>query len=97
MTVERIINWSYPDVMIVVSNGTYDKMEAQVSPTRYVGYAVQEQKTTKHTADALASLKTPESNLSSYYSEYRLGIEEAAFNVFILGFLGLVLSWQQAR
>lgn len=90
MTVERIINWSYPDVMIVVSNGTYDNIEAQVSPTRYVGYAVQEQKTTKHTADALAALKTPESNLSSFYSEYRLGIEEAAFNVFILGFLGLV-------
>ena len=73
MTVERIINWSYPDVMIVVSNGTFDNIEAQVSPTRYVGYAVQEQKTTKHTADVLAALKTPESNLSSFIPNTGLG------------------------
>ncbi|WP_228441229.1 FtsX-like permease family protein [Novibacillus thermophilus] len=90
MTVERVVNWSYPDVMIVVADGTYDKIKAQVPPTRYVGYVVEDEKTTKKTADALADVKTPESQLASYYTEYRLGIEGAAFNVFILGFLGLV-------
>ncbi|MCP1123753.1 FtsX-like permease family protein [Bacillus sp. 3103sda1] len=90
MAEERVINWSYPDVMIVVNDGTYQKIREQVSPTHYIGYVVEGQKTTKNTTDKLAAISTPESKLSSFYSEYRLGIEEAAFNVFILGFLGLV-------
>ena len=90
MTVERVLNWSYPDVMIVVSNGSYQEIAAQVAPTNYIGYAVQQQETTKATADALARIRTPESQLSAFYSEYRLGLEGAAFNVFVLGFLGLI-------
>ncbi|MGA8942005.1 MAG: FtsX-like permease family protein [Thermoactinomyces sp.] len=90
MTTERVINWSYPDVMVVVNGDSYEKLKDQVEAVNYVGYVVQDQKTAKKTANALASIKTPESNLSTFYSEYRLGIEEAAFNIFILGFLGLV-------
>ncbi|MBZ2174327.1 FtsX-like permease family protein [Schnuerera sp. xch1] len=90
MTVERVINWSYPDVMIVVSDEVYNKIEAQSSTVDYVGYVVEGQKATKKTTNALAEIKTPESKLSTFYTEYRLGIEGAAFNVFILGFLGLV-------
>src|SRR5690554_1441588 len=90
MTVERVINWSYPDVMIVVNDDVYKKIEAQSLTVDYVGYVVKDQKTTKKTANALAAIKTPQSKLSTFYTEYRLGIEGAAFNVFILGFLGLV-------
>lgn len=90
MTVERVINWSYPDVMIVVNDEDYGKFKAQSTTVDYVGYVVEDQKTTKKTTNALAEIKTPESKLSTFYTEYRLGIEGAAFNVFILGFLGLV-------
>ena len=87
MTVERVINWSYPDVMIVVNDEDYGKFKAQSTTVDYVGYVVEDQKTTKKTTNALAEIKTPESKLSTFYTEYRLGIEGAAFNVFILGFL----------
>lgn len=90
MITDRVINWSYPDKMIVVNNRVYEKIKAQVSPVQYIGYVVQDPKTTKATANKLASIKTSESNLLTYYAEYRVGIEGAAFNVFILGFLGLV-------
>lgn len=90
MTIERIINWSFPDVMIIVNDAAFQKVETQVTPINYVGYSVQGQKTTKKTADALAVIKTSQSKVSAFYSVYRLGIEEAAFNVFILGFLALV-------
>jgi ABC-type antimicrobial peptide transport system permease subunit len=90
MTVERIINWSYPDVMIVVNDEIYKKIEEQSLTVDYVGYVVKEPKTTKKTVNSLAAIKTPTSKLTTFYTEYRLGIEGAAFNVFILGFLGLV-------
>ncbi|UVI30034.1 FtsX-like permease family protein [Paenibacillus spongiae] len=90
MTVERVLNWSYPDVMIVVNDRTYQSIETQIPPTDYIGYSVQQQKTTKATADALAAVKTPESKLSSFYSVYRFSLEESAVNVFVLGFLALV-------
>lgn len=90
MTIERIINWSYPDVMIVINDNDYQKVTKQVSPITYIGYSVQDQKTTKKAADTLASIPTPQSKVSTYYSVYRLGMEGAAFNVFILGFLALI-------
>ncbi|WDH80498.1 FtsX-like permease family protein [Paenibacillus urinalis] len=90
MTIERIVNWSYPDNMIVVADELYKFVERQSTPVNYIGYAVEEQKTTKKTSDTLADIATPESKMSSYYAEYRVGIENAGLNVFILGFLGLV-------
>ncbi|WP_309123138.1 FtsX-like permease family protein [Paenibacillus sp.] len=90
MTIERVLNWHYPDVMIVVADDTFHAMEARVPAVHYVGYVVKDQKTTKATADSLAALQTPASKLSTYYAVYRLGIENAAFNVFILGFLGVM-------
>ena len=90
MTIERIVNWSYPDIMFVVSDSLFHRISQQKAPEPFIGYTVENPKTAKETADALAAVKTPESQLSVYYAEYRLGIEDAAFNVFILGFLGLV-------
>lgn len=90
MTVERVINWSYPDIMIVVNDEEFKKIEEQSLTIDYVGYVVKEPKTTKKTVNSLAAIKTPTSKLTTFYTEYRLGIEGAAFNVFILGFLGLV-------
>lgn len=90
MTIERVLNWHYPDIMVVVADDTFRMLEAQVPTEQYVGYIVQDQKNTKATADALAAIQTSEMKLSTYYSVYRLGIENAAFNVFILGFLGVM-------
>lgn len=90
MTVERVLNWRYPDIMIVVDDGTYRQIGAQIEPVNYVGYAVQGQSTAKETADSVAAIATPQAELSTFYAVYRLGIEDAALNVFILGFLALV-------
>jgi ABC-type antimicrobial peptide transport system permease subunit/pimeloyl-ACP methyl ester carboxylesterase len=90
MTTGRVVNWSYPDTMIVVSDSLFDRISRQKAPEHYIGYLVEDAKTARETADALAAIRTQESQLSVYYTEYRLGIEDAAFNVFILGFLGLV-------
>lgn len=90
MTTGRIINWSYPDIMIVVSDDRFDRISKQIAPKLYVGYRVENEKTAKETTEALAQVSVPEAQMSSYYTEYRLGIENAAFNVFVLGFLGVV-------
>src|SRR5690606_40643858 len=85
MTTGRIINWSYPDIMIVVSDDRFDRISKQIAPKLYVGYRVENEKTAKETTEALAQVSVPEAQMSSYYTEYRLGIENAAFNVFVLG------------
>lgn len=90
MTVERIMNWSYPDITIVIGDTDFERIKTQIAPLTYIGYAVTNQKDTKATANALAGAKTPEAKLSTFYSVYRADIEEAGFNVFVLGFLGLI-------
>lgn len=90
MVKERVVHWRYPDVMVIVPDESFRMIASQVPPVTYTGYIVEGQETSKETADALAAIQTPESHVWSFYSVYRLGIEDAAFNVFILGFLGFV-------
>jgi ABC-type antimicrobial peptide transport system permease subunit len=91
MEEQRIINWSFPDFMIVVSDSLFANISAQSQPITFVGYIVEGQRTTEHTAEQLES--AAESGgvfVSTYYSVYRDSIESAGLNIFILGFLGFV-------
>lgn len=88
----RIVPWSFPDVMFVVADGLYAELAARTTPVVYKSYKVRDQGSTAETTAALRDMGmgTEESALSSYYYQFRLGIESAGMNIFTLGFLGLV-------
>lgn len=86
----RVLNWSFPDVVIVVDDGLYAGIAGQGQLVTYKAYRVTDPKTTKETAATLTAESPKEAQLSAYYTVYRGGLEEGALNMFVLGFLGLV-------
>ncbi|MCQ6563394.1 ABC transporter permease [Paenibacillus mendelii] len=86
----RVLRWSYPDVAFVVSDTAFNDLAAQIPPVIYKVYKVENQQTTKSASDQLANLAAEDMQMSSYYTVYREGLENAGLNIFILGFLGLV-------
>lgn len=87
---ERVLNWSFPDVVIVVSDNKFEEISDQITPLPLKAYKVLDDKTTKETSDKLTELIPKEALLPTYYTVYRDGIENGSLNIFIFGFLGLV-------
>lgn len=88
---ERVLGWSYPDVMIVVSDARFEEARLQIEPQLYKSYKVSGQDDTEATVAKLNKLDGMESaKLISYYSEYRERLEVGGMNIFVLGFLGLI-------
>ncbi|OPH49285.1 hypothetical protein BC351_37490 [Paenibacillus ferrarius] len=88
----RVLPWGFPDLCFIVSDDLYGRLLKGSSNEllTYNAYKVKDQQTTKRTSDTLMKLKTDQNGMSSYYYQYRQGIESAGLNIFILGFLGLV-------
>ncbi|MBW7454803.1 ABC transporter permease [Paenibacillus sepulcri] len=86
----NVLRWTFPDVTIVVSDRLFDEIAGQVPPDIYHVYQVEDQQTAKASSEQLTGLATEENQMSSYYAVYRDGLEDAALNIFVLGFLGLV-------
>lgn len=86
----NVLRWTYPDVTIVVSDSLFGEIAGQVPPDVYRVYQVEDQQTTKASSEQLNKLATEENQMSAYYAVYRDGLEDAALNIFVLGFLGLV-------
>lgn len=88
---ERVLGWSYPDVMIVVSDAVFEKARLQIEPHLYKSYKVSGQNDTEAALAKLSKLDGMESaKLISYYAEYRERLEAGGMNLFALGFLGLI-------
>jgi len=88
---ERVSGWSFPDVVVVVSDALFANAQAQIEPQLYKAYNVSGQESTGDTVAKLSALEGMDSaNLISYYTEYRRRLEEGGMNIFVLGFLGLV-------
>lgn len=88
--VGRMLPWSFPDLVFIVSDSLYAKLLPGVNEVTYKGYVVKDQGSTKLTSDALMKLKTDQNGLSTYYFQYRQNMEGAGLDIFTLGFLGLV-------
>jgi putative ABC transport system permease protein len=86
----RVLSWSYPDFLVVVSDALFDDMAKQAALTTYKVYKVLDQGTAKATAEQLKKINTEQINITSYYSIYKDGLEDAGLGIFMLGFLGLV-------
>ncbi|MCQ6561328.1 ABC transporter permease [Paenibacillus mendelii] len=87
---ENVLRWSYPDVSIVVSDSVFNEIARHISPVIYKVYKVEDQQTTKEVTNQLTKMAAEDVQMSSYYTVYREGLENAGLNIFILGFLGLV-------
>lgn len=90
MVEDRMMPWSYPDFVMIVSNRLFSEMAAQVNPITIKAYEVEGEKTTKDTNAQLEKIASEEMYLTTYYNIYRKGLESGGLNLFILGFLGLV-------
>ncbi|NOU69120.1 FtsX-like permease family protein [Paenibacillus sp. LMG 31461] len=88
--VGRIVPWSFPDLVFIVSDSLYAKLVPGSDEVTYKGYVVKNQGSTKLTSNSLMKLKTEQNGLSSYYYQYRQNMESAGMDIFTLGFLGLV-------
>lgn len=87
---ERILSWSYPDFVAIVSDELFAQISSFVSPVTIKAYKVQDEKTTKDTTLQLKNVASEEMRVTTFYEIYREGLETGGLNLFILGFLGLV-------
>ncbi|MDQ0917900.1 ABC transporter permease [Paenibacillus sp. V4I5] len=86
----RVLPWGFPDLSFIVSDSLYTKLLQGSESVTYKAYKVNDQQTTKETSKALIKLKTDKNEMSTYYYQYRQGLESAGMNIFTLGFLALV-------
>lgn len=88
--VGRMLPWSFPDLVFIVSDTLYAKLLPGLEEVTYKGYVVKNQGSTKLTSNSLMKLKTEQNGMSTYYYQYRQNMEGAGLDIFTLGFLGLV-------
>ncbi|TYP73025.1 FtsX-like permease family protein [Paenibacillus methanolicus] len=87
---ERVMNWSFPDLIVVVSEELYGEFARQSAPAIYKAYKVEDERSARATSEALLGLDAKEAELTVHYAEYRGILEAGGVNLFVLGFLGLV-------
>jgi putative ABC transport system permease protein len=93
MIEERVLNWKFPDFYFVISDALFADLAQITQPTLYKAYKVKDEKTSGDVSAKLLEL-SPDSESDQmyvFYREYRKGMEESGLNMFIFGFLGLVL------
>lgn len=90
MVEDRVIPWSYPDFVMIVSDQLFSEIATTIPPVTLKAYKVENEKTTKETNAKLQQLASEGMYLTTYYDSYRKGLESGGLNLFILGFLGLV-------
>jgi putative ABC transport system permease protein len=87
---DRVLSWSYPDILVIVSDTLFTNIAKQAPPVTYKVYKVTGQETARATSAQLKELDSEGTVITSYYSIYRHNLEDAGLGIFMLGFLGLV-------
>jgi putative ABC transport system permease protein len=87
---ERVLSWSYPDILVIVSDTLFADIAKQVPPLTYKVYKVTNQETASAASAQLKEFDKESAPITSYYSIYRNNLEDAGMGIFMLGFLGLV-------
>ncbi|QGQ98874.1 FtsX-like permease family protein [Paenibacillus psychroresistens] len=87
---DRVLSWSYPDFLVIVSDGLYAEMAKQVPPITYKVYKVANEESASTVSAQLKDLDREGAKVTAYYSIYRHNLEDAGLGIFMLGFLGLV-------
>lgn len=88
----RVMSWRFPDLFVVVDDGTFAELAKTHAPTVFELYRAWDQQTAGATAGQLDELVAgrDDARLSTYYAEYKRTREETGLFLFIVGFLGLV-------
>ncbi|MDI4643870.1 ABC transporter permease [Cohnella hashimotonis] len=88
----RVLSWRFPDLFVVVDDGTWAELAKAAAPTVFEVYSVEGQEKAGATADRLSAMAAgrDEARLSTFYEEYKRTQEESGLFLFIVGFLGLV-------
>lgn len=87
----NVLPFDYPDFFVIVSDEMFAEIAAEKKALVYIGYKVEDEKTTKETAEQLSAIIGQDFQVpSSFYFNYQQGKEGNALNLFIFGFLGLV-------
>lgn len=91
MVTGSVLPFNYPDFFVIVSDKEFHKLNKNAKVLKYIGYEVENEKSTKKTSEYLNEFsKKEESPIISFYDDYKKGKEGNALNIFIFGFLGLV-------
>ncbi|RKN80575.1 ABC transporter permease [Paenibacillus ginsengarvi] len=90
MTEERVLNWSFPDFMVVISDKAFGEIARETAPIVFKAYKVDREASMKQSTERLYALDEELRRVPTYYTQYREGLEKAGINLFTLGFLGLV-------
>ncbi|MGP4039162.1 ABC transporter permease [Gracilibacillus sp. D59] len=86
-----VLPFDFPDFFVVISDDMFQSLANEFSPLVYKAYEVEDELTTEATAVQVNELIKGDFQVhSSFYSEYKIGKEGNALNLFIFGFLGLV-------
>jgi putative ABC transport system permease protein len=88
---ERVLSWTFPDFVVVISDGLFSELAVLNAPIIYKAYKVAEEMGTVETSEQLMKLAGAEqAGMSSYYNVYKTGLEDTGIGTFVAIFLGLV-------
>lgn len=90
MTTDKVLNWTYPDIGMIVSDKTFHDLEKHVKPLIYKAYQVKDQQNAKATSQQFLKLIPENEQMPTYYSTYSESREANGLSMFVFGFLGLV-------
>ncbi|MED3481477.1 ABC transporter permease [Bacillus toyonensis] len=76
---------------IVVDDAMFDSVAKQVNPITYKAYKVEDEKTTKETSDILMILAGEDTQMRTFYQEYKKIKALTGMKIFVVSFLALVL------
>lgn len=88
---ERVLSWTFPDFVIVVSDQLYDELAERADPMVYKAYKAEKEASSIAVTEQLMALKGAEqAAMSTYYQEYKINLEDTGIGTFVAVFLGLV-------
>lgn len=76
---------------IVVDDAMFDSVAKQVNPITYKAYKVEDEKTTKETSDILMKLAGEDTQMRTFYQEYKKIKALTGMKIFVVSSLALVL------
>ncbi|EMN7729925.1 ABC transporter permease [Bacillus thuringiensis] len=76
---------------IVVDDAMFDSVAKQVNPITYKAYKVEDEKTTKETSDILMILAGEDTQMRTFYQEYKKIKALTGMKIFVVSFLAIVL------
>jgi putative ABC transport system permease protein len=86
----RVLSWSYPDFVLIVSDETFADLHGEGTPILYKAYKVEKDRTAKAASAELMALDSKDIQMATHYNVYKKGLESGGMDTFLIGFLGLV-------